>query len=38
MEEKIRKDNVELVVVRTDNKRMEIKGADYIEAIFAQLS
>ena len=38
MEEKITKDNVEIVVVRSDTKQLEFKKADYVEAIINTLS
>lgn len=38
MEEKIRKDNVEVVVVRTDSKRLETREADYVDEIIHTLS
>jgi 20S proteasome alpha/beta subunit len=38
MEEKIGKDNVEVVVVRSDTKRMETRPEDYVEEIISSLS
>ena len=38
MEEKIRKDNVEIVVVKTDTKRMETREQDYVDDILLTLS
>ena len=38
MEEKIRKDNVEIVVVKTDTKRMETREQEYVDDIIVTLS
>lgn len=38
MEEKITKDNVEIVTVRSDTKQLEFKKPDYVEAIISGLS
>ena len=38
MEEKITKDNVEIVTVRSDTKQLEFKKADYVDAIISTLS
>jgi len=38
MEEKIMKDNVELQVVKTDTKLLEIRAQDYVEGIISTLA
>lgn len=38
MEERIQKDNVELVVVRTDTKLLESRSQDYVEGIIRTLA
>ena len=38
MEEKISTDNVEMCIIKSDTKKLEYKGADYINGILATLS
>lgn len=38
MEEKISKENVELAVVKTDTRRLETRGQDYVDDIIKTLS
>ena len=38
MEEKIRKDNVEVVIVKTDTKKLETREQSYVEDLIATLT
>jgi 20S proteasome alpha/beta subunit len=38
MEEKIKKDNIEIVVVKSDTKKMETRSQEYVEDIIQTLS
>jgi hypothetical protein len=38
MEEKIGRDNVELIVIRADTRLLETKGSEYVEEIVKTLS